>query len=305
MPSNVCLCYNPQESNFNPKTRRGELFVRFKFLVFTAFSFLMSVSLTAAQEISVKNPSPTPTPERKEKKQNSKQQLSDAIKNPTAEQIAESTVFVYGGLGGREYLKQIRKTTIERGKVSTINAEGKTEQANYERLILRGDSLDKERIRFDQEFPSGKFALVYNNDKVFGVFNDSVFAPREEVSKSFQSQVWHGLEALLRYKENGSTLTLNGRDKLMGVDFHILDVTDKQKRTTRFYISSKTFRVMMLEYTQDDVKFRRRFYDYNYQQGTLVPFRTVLWANDKQIEETDVQTISFGQKVEEDIFKEG
>jgi len=30
----------------------------------------------------------------------------------------------------------------------------------------------------------------------------------------------------------------------------------------------------------------------------------VLWANDKQIEETTIQSISFGQRIEEDAFKE-
>ena len=213
-------------------------------------------------------------------------------------------IYFYGGLGGRDYLKQIRKTTIERGKVSIVNAEGKTDQVNYERTIMRGDSLDKERIRYEQEFPNARFALIYNNDKIFGVFNEAVFSPREDASKAFQNQIWHGLEALLRYKENGSTLALADREKLMGVEFFVIDVTDKQNRKTRFYVSTKTLRVMMLEYTEDDTKFRRKFYDYNYVQGTLVPLRTVLWANDKQIEETNVQTISFGQRVEETIFNE-
>ena len=256
----------------------------------------------SAQEATDK--SKAETTEKKDKKQKNKQPANDLTKGATAEQVAESTVYFYGGLGGREYLKQIRKTTIERGKITVTNAEGKTEQANYERLILRGDSLDKERIRFDQEYPSAKFALVYNNDKVFGIFNEAVFTPREDATKAFQNQIWHGLEALLRYKENGSTLALAEREKIMGVDYYVLDVTDKQARKTRFYISSKTLRVMMLEYTEDNTKYRRKFYDYNYAQNTLVPFRSVLWANDKQIEETNVQTISFGQKVEEVIFNE-
>ena len=270
--------------------------MRFKY--FSLFAVLIaSVSFVFAQQTNENN--------KDNKKQDSKSQSSDSNKNITAEQVAESVLIIYGSLGGRDYLKQIRKSTIERGKMSIVNAEGRTEQANYERLILRGDSLDKERIRFDQDFPSSKFALVYNNDKVFGIFNDAVFAPSEEATKTFQNQIWHGLEALLRYKENGSTLSLDKREKIMGVEFHVLDVTDKQNRKTRFYVSTKTLRVMMLEYTQDDVKYRRKFYDYNYQQGTLVPFRTVLWANDKQIEETNIQTISFGQKVEENIFNEG
>ena len=62
---------------------------------------------------------------------------------------------------------------------------------------------------------------------------------------------------------------------------------------------------MMLDYDQDGVKYRRRFYDYNYAQGTLVPFRTVLWAGDKLVEETEVGTITFGQKIDETMFSAG
>ncbi len=284
--------------------------MRFKFLTVFAFLITSGASNAFAQEAAVA-PKPESTPQaakveagiKKEKKLNGKQ-AAEASKNATAEQIAESAVYIYGGLGGREFLKQIRKSTIERGKISVVNAEGKTEQANYQRLVLRGDTLEKERIRFDQEFPSAKYALVFNNDKIFGVFNDSVFTPREDAVKAFQNQIWHGLEALLRYKENGSTVALAEREKIMGVELIVLDVTDKQNRQTRFYISSKSFRVMMLQYTEDGVKMRRKFYDYNYAQGTLVPFRSVLWAGDKQVEETNIQTVSFGQKVEEEAFKE-
>jgi hypothetical protein len=170
---------------------------------------------------------------------------------------------------------------------------------------MRADNLEKERIRFDQEFPNAKYALIFNNNKVFGLYNDAVFSPHEDASKAFENQIWHGLEALLRYKENESKIELAGNEKISGIDLYRLDVTDKQNRKTRFYISTKSLRVMMLEYTEGDTKYRRRFYDYNYAQGTLVPYRTVLWANDKQIEEVEVQTVSFGQKIEEDAFQAG
>jgi len=278
-----------------------QVFFRFKTFALFAFLVFASISSIAAQESSAK-PAQNKS-DKKEKKQNNKKPSGNPDKNATAEQVAESTIVIYGGLGGRASLNQIRKTTIERGKISVVNAEGKTEQANYERVVLRADSLDKERIRFNQEFPSAKFALVYSDDKIFGIFNDSVFTPREDATKAFQNQIWHGIEALLRYKENGSTLELAGREKMMNVDLYILDVADKQQRKTRYYISSKTFRVMMLEYTEDNTKFRRKFYDYNYAQGTLVPYHTVLWADEKQIEETRIQTITFGQKVEENVFQ--
>lgn len=274
-----------------------------------AFLFLTGVSIVSAQETkpeTVETPKPEATPNnnKKDKKDDKKveKDANGVPKNMTAEQLAESVVFIYGG---RDNLKQIRKTTIERGKISIINTEGKTEQATYEKLVLRGDNLGKERVRFDQSFPSAKYALVYNNDKIFGIFNDAVFTPREDATKAFENQIWHGLEALLRYKENEAKVSLGTREKIMNVEFYILDVTDKENRKTRFYISTKSLRVMLLEYEENGAKLRRKFYDYNYAQGTLVPFRSVLWQGDKQIEETTIQTISFGQKVEEGNFTEG
>ena len=272
------------------------MFLRFKSITVFAFLILTSLLFVSAQETADK--SDKKQKDKKEKKVNKQPSLD--LKNPTAEQLGELAILVYGN---RENLNQIRKTTVERGKISVVNAEGKTEQANYERWILRADSLEKERIRFDQEFPNAKFALIYNGDKIFGLFNESTFTPREDASKAFENQIWRGLETLLRYKENGSKLELAGREKIMNVEFFLLDVTDKQNRKTRFYISTKSFRVMMLEYTENDTKYRRRFYDYRVAQGTLVPYRTVLLANDKQVEETEIKTISFGQKVEENMFQ--
>ncbi len=89
----------------------------------------------------------------------------------------------------------------------------------------------------------------------------------------------------------------------MGVDYYPLEVSDKENRKTKFFISAKTFRVMWLEYTEDAVKYQRKFYDYRLAQGTLVPYRTILSANDKQIEESTISISTFGQKLDEEIFK--
>jgi hypothetical protein len=251
-------------------------------------------------------PSPSPTPATRPATAQTPAPLTPAKGTPlTAEQVAEATILFYGFPAGRNTLNQIRKTTQERGRAKVTTAEGKIEQVPYQRFVIRADTLEKERVRLDQEFPNARFSLVKAEEKIFGLYNNTVFAPRDDASKSFENQIVHGLEAVLRYKENGSTVELAGREKLMGVDYYLLDVTDKQKRKTRFFISVKSFRVMMLTYEEDGTKYRRKFYDYNYAQGTLVPFRTVLWANDKIVEETDVGTITFGQKVDEELFKAG
>jgi len=223
----------------------------------------------------------------------------------TAEQVVESAiVFAYTfPAAGRPLLNQIRKTTLERGRAKYIGADGKEENATYQRFIIRADSLAKEKIRLDQEFPTARYSLVFADEKIYGIYNNTVFAPREDAAKTFENQIVRGLEAFLRYKENGSTIDLGPREKIMGVDYYLIDVTDKQDRKTRFYVSAKSFRVMMLSYEDGGVKYRRKFYDYNYAQGTLVPFRTVLWADDKIVEETEIGTITFGQKVDEELFK--
>ena len=268
------------------------MILRFKSLVLFTFVFIFcAVSVTAQQENKAA-----------EKKEDKPQ--SAGLKGETAEQDVETTILFYGNFGGREVLDRIRKTTVERGRITLTNADGTVDKASYERWIIRSGNLDKERVRLDQQYPNTRYSLIYDGEKTFGVFNNNtVFAPKEDVSKSFHNVIWHGLEALLRYKENESKLELIGRNKIMGVEYYLLDVTDKQNRKTRFYISTRSLRVMMLEYEDDGVKYRRKFYDYNISQGTLVPYRTVLWANDRQIEETEILTITFGQRVEEDMFR--
>jgi hypothetical protein len=280
------------------------VFLSFRTIFLVILLFSISASPTFAQNITVSKEKTDEKNDKKDKKEDkSNKQLNVDAAKITAEQVAESAIVIYGGLLGRQNLNQIRKTTLERGKIYITDAAGKTEAANYERWIMRGESLNKEKVRLDQTFPDAKYSLVYTGEKIFGLYNETVFTPREDASVGFQNQIWHGLEGLLRYKENEAKLELSGREKIMGVDFYLVDVTDKENRKTRFYVSSKSYRVMMLEYEQTGVKYRRKFYDYNYAQGTLVPYRTVLWANDKQIEETEIGTITFGQKIEETMFQ--
>jgi len=250
-------------------------------------------------------------PATEEKKAADKKQSTPAaskgntVPAPTAESVAESSILIYGGLGGRKTLDQIRKTSIERGKMSLVNAQGLTESVNYQKWSVRGENLDKEKVRADLEYPSIRYALVRADEKTYGIYNDAVFSPRGDASKEFENRFFHGLEALLRYKENDSTIELGGHEKIMGVDYYFIDVTDKAGRKTRFYVSSKTYRVMMIDYEEDGIKYRRKFYNYNYAQGTLVPFRSTLTANDKLIEETEVLTVTFGQHVDDELFKAG
>jgi hypothetical protein len=278
------------------------VFFRFKNLIAIVVALVFATSLLAAQETKpaedknqdkkpAAKPSPTPDPK------------GVAGKATTAEQVVDSALFIYGFGGGRATLNQIRKTTSEHGKFVFTAANGKPESVNYQRWVIRGESLDKEKIRLDQQFSNSQYGLILDDSKTYGVFNNTVFNPREEVIKNFEYGIYHGLEALFRYKENGSTIELAGREKDMGVEYYLLDVTDTKNRKTRFYVSTKTLRVLMLTYEEDGIKYKRKFYDQRYAQGTLVPYRSVLTANDKVVEEQNISSITFGQKVDEDLFK--
>ncbi len=275
--------------------------LRFRILTSVFLLILTGVSSVYAQQTKTTLTVKDKPKESKEKPKKEDKQTT-ALANANAEQVAESVIFIYSNLRGRDGLSQIRKTTIERGQLSITDANGKTDNAKYELRIMRGEKLDKEKIRLDQEFPSAKYALVYSDDKVFGIFNNAVFQPREDAAKLFQNNIWHSTDALLRYKENESKLELGERRKISGVDFFVIKLTDRQNRLTTYYISSKTLHVMMLEYEEEGIKYRRKFYDFNVAQGTLVPYRTVLWANDKQVEEIEIGTVTYGQKVENDMF---
>jgi len=242
-------------------------------------------------------PKPTQTP-----KPISAETSKDNPATLTAEQVVETSIVTYAFPTGRLRMDQIRKTASERGTLKIMNADGKMDTATYQRFALRGEDSSKEKIRLDQQYPTASYALIRSDDKIFGIYNNSVFVPREDASKAFENRSVRGLDAFLRYKENGSTLELAGREKKLGVEFYLIDVTDKAARKTRFYVSVKTFRVMMLEYEENGVKFQRKFYDYNYAQGTLFPFHSILYADGKIVEEVEVGTVTFGQKVDDGIF---
>lgn len=242
----------------------------------------------------------------KNKKANDKNKKEATL---TADQVAESVVFIYSNRLGRGFLEQIRRNGVERGRVTRIGTDGRTEEATYERRFVRGENSVKDKIRLDQKLSSAEYSLVYGDGRTFGIVNGSQFEPRQEAATDFLAQQWHGLDALLRYKENGSTLKLVGKDTQQGVDFYVLEVTDKEKRNTRYYISTKTLRVMRLDYeaaaegSATPVKYMRKFYDYRVAQGTLIPYRSVLYEDGKQTQESKVLSVTYGIKMDDTYFQ--
>ena len=227
-------------------------------------------------------------------------------KVPTAEQVAEVAVFAYGS---RSVLDQIRRNGVERGHITRTSAEGRAEEATYERRFVRGADSSKDKVRVDQKMPNMEYSLIYGDGRLWGIINGASFTPRQDAVASFMSQYWHSIDTLLRYKENGSTPAFVDRVKQKGLDIYVIDVTDKEQRRTRYYISAKSLHVLWLEYEETPdaggppVKYTRKFSDYRPIQNTLLSYRSVLLADDKQVQETRVSSVTFGLKLEDSLFQ--
>ncbi|HLL76727.1 MAG TPA: hypothetical protein VK421_15845 [Pyrinomonadaceae bacterium] len=292
-----------------------------------ATQFLALAALAAAGQAALAQsgqPTPTPAPQdtapppiQEEKRKETQQKIargSKDLKNPTGEQVAEFVIAIYGNSYGRAMLNQVRRTGVERGRTTRVGAENRPEEVTYEQRFIRGESFAKDKLRLDQKTPTVEYSLVYNEGKIFGIINNTPFTPRTEATTSFLAAAHHGIDALLRYKENGSTVAFVAKDKQKNIDLWIVDLTDKEGRKTRYYVSANpdvrlTARVLWLEYERPDpaggetVKYKQTFHDYRVAQGTLVPFRSVLYANGKQIEETRIQTVTYGVKMDDSYFK--
>jgi len=234
----------------------------------------------------------------------------DKTATPSAENIAELVLAVTArSAAARDVLKQIRRNGVEYGHITRLTSEGRTEEVTYEQRFVHGETAAKDKIRIDQKTPANEYALVYNEGHIYGIINGTMFTPLDETTASFVARTRHGLDTLLRYKENGSTVTYVNKDKQKNIDLYIIDLTDKDKQTTRYFVSAKTYHVLALEYEETPpgadkpIKYRRTFHDYRYVQNTLVPYRTVLYADDKQIEEARVLTVTYGIRMDDTYFQ--
>lgn len=239
----------------------------------------------------------------KPKKEEAPKPLKGADKAVTAEGIAETVVLVYGSRAG---LQQIRRTGVERGRITRTGSDGSPQEINYERAFKRGDTFDKDKIRLDQRMSAIQYSLIYTDGRVTGMLRGTPFTPKEEDVTTLLTERVHGIDALLRYKESGAAVKYTGKETQKGLDLWVLELTDKENHATRYFISSKTGRILWLEYDEgagaSAVKYKRTFHDYRIVQGTLFPYRTVLYAGDRQVEESQVLTVTYGVKMEDAMF---
>ena len=266
--------------------------------------FAGSQSVSFAQQ---QTPTATPDPKTVQKPDAAVTKADKNQRMPTAEQVVETAILYFGS---RPLLSTIRRNGVERGRICKPSCEaGKVEEASYERRFVRGESMDKDKVRLDQKMPTLEYSLIYGSGRLWGIINGASFTPRQDAADTFLAQHRHSIDSLLRYKENGSTITLVGRDKQKGLDLYIVDLLDKDKQSTRYFLSARSLHVLWLEYQEPapggstPLKYERRFLNYRVAQGTLVPYRTLLMEEGKQIQETLILNVTYGIKLDDALFK--
>lgn len=278
-----------------------------RFLVCALAALTVAVAastLAAAPAAQEKDAQAGAKPKKKEEPKKEEPKRVKGDQSVTAEQVAETVVLVYGSRPG---LAQIRRTGVERGTVTRTGQDGRPETITYERIFKRGETFDKDKVRLDQRLSTLQYSLVFSEGHVTGILRGTPFTPKQEDISSLMTERAHGLDTLLRYKESGATIKYTGKESQKGLDLWVLELTDKEQHSTRYYISAKTGRVLWLEYEDAEsggapVKYKRTFHDYRAVQGTLVPYRSVLYAGDRQVEESQVLTVTYGVKTEDSVF---
>src|SRR5215208_6679053 len=104
----------------------------------TLLGLIISFSALGLSTVSAQEPAPSPE----------KQPVLNPDKNAknfTSDQVAESTIYIYGS---RNLLAKIRRNGVEVGRICKPTCEvGKLEEASYQRRFVRGESMDKDKIR--------------------------------------------------------------------------------------------------------------------------------------------------------------
>ncbi len=115
------------------------------FMTPTLLALIISFYALGSSSVSAQEPAPSP------EKQPALKPDKDA-KNFTSDQVVESTIFIYGR---RDLLAKIRRNGVEVGRICKPTCElGKVEEASYQRRFVRGESMDKDKIRLDQKMPT-------------------------------------------------------------------------------------------------------------------------------------------------------
>jgi hypothetical protein len=234
-----------------------------------------------------------------------------------AETIVETTIFAYGG---RKQLDTVRASIEEDGNIRLATDQGDLSGSYILRSVRKEKSwLDLVRVDIElkpaesgsSSIPSAiKYIIAFNGASVWSAQNGQYVNPRHEAEMAFRAQMTHEYMSLLRYKEDASKLELIGPETVVGVDTNVIEMTNTNGEKTRYWVSSKTYRIVYSEYeltlaeAKPPTKYRLAYYytPFRVIQGTLVPVRRVMTQDGKFVQEITLGNINYTAKLDPEIF---
>ena len=295
--------------------------------VVSASLLIAPLSASVVQEQKDKKPAQTQesvrkddgkVPNEKDLEKAKKQGETAQAKLTPAEAAIELAIIAYGG---RKQLSIARAAIQEGGTIRLATEQGDL-SGNYLLRAIRKDKSSQDLLRVDLELSPAdaqenttaiKYVIGFNGASVWSAQNGQYVSPRAGADVAFRAQLTHEYMALLRYKEDGSKLDYNGLETVVGVDSFVIDLTTAEGEKTRFWLSTRTYRILHCEYElklaegQPATKYRIDYYYTPFSaavvQNTLVPVRREMKQDGKFVQEIKLTNILYSSKLDPEIFQ--
>jgi hypothetical protein len=252
----------------------------------------------------------------KDKKNQEKAKAAE-VKFTPVETIVELAIIAYGG---RKQLETVRTAIQEEGTIRLATDQGDM-TGDFNLRMMRREKSWQDLLRVDLNLtPPGqeprpgsgvKYTIGFNGASVWSAQNNQYVTPKPEAEAAFRAQLTREYMTLLRYKEDGSKIELIGPETVVGLDTNVVDLTTPNGEKTRFWISTKSYRVLHSEYelkladAQTGTKYRISYYytPYRVVQNTLVPVRRVMTQDGKFVQEIILTNIVYSAKLDPEVFQ--
>ena len=230
---------------------------------------------------------------------------ADAQKKLKPEDIIERSILLYTYGAGRTALYGIQRNGTLRALIKFYSPEGIREGKSVTKFIRKG-KLAEDLLMIDLELPGTRYTIGFDGQETWAIQDGEIQKPTQEAMEAFRSAPEHSYEALLRYKENGSTLEYAGMNKLGTLEMDLIDMTSPSGARTRYEVSRRTGRIIYANYEDSKstpVKYRLYFKDFKPVQNTLVPHEIQVFQDGKLIEERRLVESIFNIQLDEKAFK--
>ncbi len=228
-----------------------------------------------------------------------------AEKIPKPEEVAERAIMAYGS---RAAVYAVQRNGTLRALVKFMSADGTREGKTVTKFIRKEKLKDDLRI-VDLDLPGTRYVLGFDGKETWNIHDGEIQKLSDEVIKAFHVAHAHSYESLLRYKENEGKLEYVANTKLGNLEMDIVDLVLPDGVRTRYEVSRKSGRILYLSYEEKanpqavPSKFRLYFKDFHVIQNTLLPYITMVYQNDKLIEERKIVEAVFNVQIKDDAFK--